>query len=181
MVGEIEPEHFALFTQELLQRPCGHGRQRRLRRFHGMLRAEEGDLLLVHSPRRVLRPAESTRDRLEELRAISAERVARAGQHQRLHDPLVDGLQIHAAAELPDRRVRPAALARRHDRLDRALPDVLDRGQAEADRVPLQRERGAASVHVRRKHRDPKPARFLHERDDAVRVPHLAGERRREV
>ena len=52
--------------------------------------------------------------------------------------------QVDARAEVGQRAELAALLARRDDRLDRALADVLDRQQAEADRVALDREVEAA-------------------------------------
>ena len=46
---------------------------------------------------------------------------------------LVDDARVDALAEVPDRRERAAVLARRDDRLDGRVADVLDRVEAEAD------------------------------------------------
>ena len=69
---------------------------------------------------------------------------------QRLEHLAVGEPQVDPRAEVRQRPELAAALARLDDRLDGALADVLDRQQAEADRVALDREPEARAVHVGR-------------------------------
>ena len=52
---------------------------------------------------------------------------------ERLDRLLVDRAAVDARAEVPQRRERPALLARGLDRLDRRVADALDGVEAEAD------------------------------------------------
>ena len=77
---------------------------------------------------------------------------------QRLEHLPVRQAQVDPRAEVDEGPERAAVLARRDDRLDRALPDVLDREQPEPDRVALDGELEVAGVDVRREDRDAEPA-----------------------
>ena len=79
------------------------------------------------------------------------QRGNRVGLDERLHDPLVDGVQVHPLAEIGQGAERArllSAIADGNDRLDRSLAHVLDGGQAKADRlggarrIGLDREEG---------------------------------------
>ena len=82
------------------------------------------------------------------------ERIERAGLDQALEHALVEQPQVEILAERVQRR--DASLLRAHleQRLDRALADVLDRGQAEAHAFVFDREAQLALVDVRRQHRN---------------------------
>ena len=85
----------------------------------------------------------------QDLRRV-AQDVERADLGQRLEHLAVDEAQVDPRAEVRQRAELAALLARRDDRLDRALADVLDRQQAEPDRVALDREAEPGPVDVRR-------------------------------
>ena len=82
-------------------------------------------------------------------------RVESPALHQALDRPLVDRPRVDAVAEIPDRLELAARLTRADDRLHRRVPDVLDRVEAEADRVARDDEPVIGGVDVRRHHVDP--------------------------
>ena len=108
------------------------------------------------------------------------ERIHRATLDQRLDDPLVDGVQVLASAELLERCVRSIGRALTHDLLDRALAHVLDRSQSEADAARLHPKLQLGRVDVRRQHADPDPPALAHDPDDLVRIRRNRAQHRRE-
>ena len=85
----------------------------------------------------------------QQLRRM-AERPQRADLDERLEHLAVGEPQVDPRAEVGERAELAALGPRRDDRLDRALADVLDRQQPEADRVALDGELEVAGVDVRR-------------------------------
>ena len=83
-----------------------------------------------------------------------AERAQRPDLGQRLEHLAVREPQVDPRAEVGQRAELAALVARRDDRFDRALPDVLDRQQPEPDRVALDGELEMAAVDVRRQDLD---------------------------
>ena len=99
------------------------------------------------------------------------------GLDQRLDHATVEHVEVDAPAEVVERHERPglrSPIADGDDRVDRALADVLDRRQAEADRlgraggIGLDREEGQRLLHVRRTHLDPQPAALGDDRGDLL-------------
>ena len=107
----------------------------------------------------------SGRDRIietkQQLRGVP-ERVQRPDLDQRFEDLAVRQPQIDTGAEVGQRTELAPLLARGDDRFDRALPHVLDREQAEADRVTLDGELQMAGVDIRRPDFDAHPAALGH-------------------
>ena len=89
--------------------------------------------------------------------------------------------QVDPPAEVADRPERPFRLARRDDRLDRPLADVLDRQQPEPDRLVLDRELDLASADVRRPDLDAQPAALGDRRGDLLLVVPERGQDGRHV
>ena len=94
----------------------------------------------------------------QQLRPIAAHAVERARLDEALDDALVAFARVDAAAEVEDVAVR-AVLALADNRIHRALPDRLDRAQAEEN--PQLSVRGfrdgefpLRTVHVRRQNRN---------------------------
>ena len=71
----------------------------------------------------------------EERGAPRVDGVEGPALDEALHHSPVHGPQVHAVAEVEERAEGPALPAGGEHRLDRALPDVLDGGEAEADVV----------------------------------------------
>ena len=104
------------------------------------------------------------------------ERVERAHPGERLEDLPVGEPEVDPRAEVGEGAERAALLARRDDRLDRALAHVLDREQAEPDRVALDREVDGRPVDVGRADLDPQPAALRDRRRHLLRVVAERGE-----
>ena len=110
-----------------------------------------------------------------------AEAVERTDLDQRLQHLAVGEAQVHPGAEVGERPELAALLAGLDDRLDRALADVLDRQQAEADGLALDREAQAGPVHVRGPDLDPQPAALRDGGGHLLRVVPERGEHGRHV
>src|SRR5205814_4707654 len=138
VVGDVDPRPLLLPAGEVLARGLGAGRGRRDRGLGG--KVEQRNL----PAQAILRLALAGRERRVqpgELREAGSERVARAGLDERLQHALVVPLEVDAAAEVLERPERTAGLARGDDVLDRALADVLDRAEAEADLLAADQDR----------------------------------------
>ena len=98
------------------------------------------------------------------------EGVEGAHLDERLEDALVDEPEVDPVAEVGERPEGALCLAGGDDRLDGALPDVLDGQQAEPDRRPLDGELQVAGVDVRLQHGDAEPAALGHGRGDLLGV-----------
>ena len=120
-------------------------------------------------------------ERGHELRSLGAERVAGPGVDQRLDHTLVAQPQVDPVAQLDERAVR-TSLPPRDDRCDRALADVADGAEPEAD-PPLtdDRELVARFVHVGREDLQVELARLVDVLHDAVGVADFRREQRRHV
>ncbi len=125
------------------------------------------------------RPQFARRQR-RQLRVASAERVERAGLDQALERPFVDQPQIEILAERVD-RADPALLAAHgQQRFDRALADVLDRGEPEPDAaLGLDGERQLTLVDVGRQHRNAAIAALAEVERQLVGVLRLDRQQRR--
>ena len=102
---------------------------------------------------RLLRPLHRLVESRRQLRP-SAEAVHRSRLDQRLDHALVHQPQIDLLAELPQagKALLPCLLQRRargNDRLNRIVPDVLDRSQPKADRVANRRKVRVRNLHIR--------------------------------
>ena len=110
-----------------------------------------------------------------------AEGAQRADLGQRLEHLAVRQPQVDPGAEVGQRAERAALVARRDDRLDRALADVLDREQAEPDRVALDGELERAAVDVGRQDLDRHPAALGDRGRDLLLVRAEGGQHRGHV
>ena len=115
----------------------------------------------------------------EQMGARQAERVEGARldqglQHAAIHEP-----EVHAGAEVLERREGPRLRTGPEDRLHRRLAHVLDRGQAEPDRVAHDAEPHRRDVHIGRLDTDPHRTALLDVLHDPVGVAHFRGEQRR--
>ena len=154
VLGEVQPEQLLLPAQPLADRHLGRRRERPLEdRRVGRAEVEQrglpGDPVALGRLRRGDRVVEAEQDL-----GRMPERVERPDLGQRLEDLAVAQPQVDPRAEVGQRAERAALVARRDDRLDRALADVLDRQQPEPDRVALDRELEVAAVDVRRQDLD---------------------------
>ena len=120
------------------------------------------------------------RQRLQHSLAGRPGRVERAALDQAFDRPFVDGAGVDPLAEVPDRGDRPI-LARPQDRLDRRMADVLDRVEAEADRVLGDDEAVVGGVDVGRQHLDPHLLAAVDEERHLVFGVHHRGDHRRHV
>ncbi len=118
-----------------------------------------------------------------QLRTIAAHAVERARLDEALDDALVAFARVDAAAEVEDVAVR-AVLALADDRVHSALPDRLDRAQAEEN--PQLSVRGfrdgefpLRTVHVRRQNRNAARTAVLDVCRDFRRIAVYAVENRR--
>jgi len=132
VVRHVNAEELLLPAEELLSRGLRPRRRRGDRGLHGEIEQR-------HLPgEAVLRLALAGREggvQAGELGEARAERVAGAGLDERLEHALVVALQVDPAAEVLERTERAVGVAGGDDVLDRALADVLDRAEAEADRL----------------------------------------------
>ena len=145
VVGEVEPQELLLPAQALADRGLGRGRQRPLE--GGRLVAadvEQRGLAADPVALRGLAGGERIVEAQQDLRRVP-EAVERADLGQRLQHLAVDQAQVDPGAEVGQRAELAALLAGLDDRLDRALAHVLDRQQAEADRLALDREAEVAT------------------------------------
>ena len=114
-------------------------------------------------------------------RRVAAGRVERAALDQALDRALVDRAGVDPLAEVPDRLELAVRLARRDDRLDRRVADVLDRVEAEADRVAGDDEAVIGGVDVGRQDLDPHLVAAVDEERDLVLGRHHRRDHRRHV
>ena len=173
MVGDVDPQQLLLPAEQLLPGRLGTGGRCGDR---GLGReVEQADL----AGRAVLLLALAGRERgvqPTQLGEARPERVARAGLDERLEHPLVVALQVDAPAEVLEGPERSAGLARTDDVVDRALTDVLDRPEAEADLRTVHDEVEPRHVDVRWHDRDAHPAAFRDRDGHPLRVPHVRGQ-----
>ena len=113
------------------------------------------------------------------MRACEAERVERPGLDEALHHPTVHEAQVDARAEILERAEGALRAPGRQDRLHRGLADVLDRRQAETDRVAGHGELHGRHVHVWRLDADPHRPTLFDVLHDLVGVAHFRSQQRR--
>ena len=109
-----------------------------------------------------------------------AGRVEGAALDQAFDRAFVDGARVDPLAEVPD-RVDRRVRARPQDRLDRRVADVLDRVEAEADRVFGDDEAVVGLVDVGRQDVDPHLRAAVDEERHLVFGVHHRGDHRRHV
>ena len=170
VLRQVQPEQLLLPAQPLADGDLGRGGQRPLEG-GGVGRAQVEQRGLARDPvalgrlgggDRVVEP--------EQDLGRMAERAERADLGQRLEHLAVGQPQVDPGAEIGQRAERAALVAGGDDRLDRALADVLDREQAEPDRVALDRELEVAAMDVRRQDLDRHPAALGDRRRDLLLV-----------
>src|SRR6185503_17860520 len=181
MAGQEEAERFALTLEPLRFAPLGKYGNLDRRPFvagRGTRKAAE-EVILPRGmgARALLAELDCGRQHPGERSASRAEAVETAGLEHRLEGALARELEVHAPADVDEVAERAMALALADDRLDRAFADALDGAEAVADRAgPRDREREARCVHVGRLHVEAEPGAFVDERNDLVRVLHVAGQ-----
>ena len=94
------------------------------------------------------------------MRAPGAEGIKCTGLDQPFQHPLVDLVEIDAPAELKEGGKASARGANGQDRVHRALADVLDRCEAEADSALHHRKIFLTFVHVGAQYFDAEIAAF---------------------
>ena len=179
MAGDVEAEHLLLerealvglpFRRDLGRRASPDGRRRQ--------DLEEGPLPFGAVTLLALAALECRVGGGEEMRTREAERVEGACLDETLHHTPVDEPEVDPRAEVLQRLERPLAATRLQDRLHRGLADVLDRGQAEANRVAGDAELHGRHVHVGRHDLDPHRPTLFDVLHDLVGVPHFGGQQR---
>src|SRR5688572_2777347 len=140
MRREEEAERLLLPLVELLPIVCDRRNRRALLAEWAGASAGDGLRLVEDRPLAELRVLLRLRARalrlrqdLEHSRARGAERVERARLDEALDRALVDRAAVHALAEVPDRRERPACLARGDDRVDGRAAHALHGLEPEAN------------------------------------------------
>ena len=179
---DVEAEHLLLALETLAVGPLGGVGERRARRAAPPGAPPNRLVLSDLAVALGAAPASSATSRLANTRArLGVEGIEGAALHQAL-----DHAPVHAPAVDARRRSRTGcgtgpAPARLEDRLDRALADVLDAGEAEADALAHHGEVARALVHRRRQDLDPELMRVRDVARELVVVARLRGEQRRQV
>ena len=174
VLREVQAEELLLPAEPLAHRHLGGGGQRALEgRGVGRPQVEQRGLPRDAVALCRLRHGHGILEAEQDLRRV-AERVERAHLRQGLEHLAVGEAEVDARAEVGQRAERAALLARGDDQFDRTLADVLDRQQAEADRIALDGELEMAAVHVGRQDRDPHPPALGDGRRDLLLVRQLA-------
>ena len=181
VLREVQAEQLLLPAQPLAHRDLRGGRQGPLEGVR-VGRAEVEERCLAGDPIALgrLRRRDGVVDPEQQLGRVS----------ERPHGPDLDeGLehlpvrqpQVDAGAQVGQRAERPALGARRDDRFDRPLADVLDREEPEPDGVTLDGELEVARVDVRWQHLDGHPATLRDGRRDLLLARPERGQHRGHV
>ena len=155
MLGQVQPQQLLLPAQPLSRWSLGHVRQLLVHR-DGLGRAEDPKLRAVPFGLQLAAERHGSVERVQQLVGMT-QLAQRADPDERLEHPLVREPEVDPRAEIRQRLERAARFARGDDRLDRALPDILDRDQPEADGLALDRELDAGAEDVGRSDLDAHP------------------------
>ena len=180
MLGQVDAEELLLPGQELLPRRLGAAQRRGNDLGVQSERREQTDLAALAILLLALRGGKHPLKAVE-LRLPWPERVSRAALDERLEHALVATRQIDASAEIVKGAERTTLPSHFDDPLDRALPDVLHRAEAEADALRCDRESERRLVHIRWQHRDAHTPALRDGDRDTLGRSHLRGEHRRHV
>ncbi len=181
VLGEVQPEQLLLPAETLAHRRLGRHRQRRLEggrlgRAEVEQRRLAGDAIALDRLGRRHRVVEA-----EEDPGRRPERRERPDLRQRLDHLAVDEAEVDPGAEVGQRAELAALVAGGDDRLDRALADVLDGEEAEADRVPFDGELEPGAMDVRHPDLDAEAAALGDGRGDLLLVGAEGGQHARHV
>ena len=180
MVREVEPKELLLPAQSLAGGDLRRLRERRLERAGLGGQVEQADLAGGALALVRLGRGECVVQRVEETARV-AERAQGADLHERFEHPLVRQTQVDPVAEVGEGTERAVRLPGGDDRLDRALPHVLDRQQPEPDRRPLHGELEVAGMDVRWEDGDPQAAALGDRGRDLLGVVAERGQHARHV